>query len=156
MSASALPPCGLYRTTQPLEGLPPGRLVYFHNHGNPGPGIYLPEGWAHNRANFSGKGVPIPATWWAGTLEPLAPEGFYRVREVFHCCDKHCVEFQADQLVQLGYNGEAEPIVFVPELRPEGFVLPTTGVRIDAGRVHNLAPLKIAVPAATESASSTH
>jgi hypothetical protein len=35
-----LPPCGIYRTSQPLgDHVPAGQLVFFHNHGDPGPGI---------------------------------------------------------------------------------------------------------------------
>ena len=34
---SSLPPCGLYRTRRALgTSIPEGRLVYFHNHGDPG------------------------------------------------------------------------------------------------------------------------
>ena len=35
-------------------------MVYFHNHGNPGPGVYLPESWEHNRAKFSPQGITLP------------------------------------------------------------------------------------------------
>jgi hypothetical protein len=146
MSATSLPPCGIYRTTQPLNDIPAGKLVYFHNHGNPGAGIYLPQSWTQNRCTFSQNGTPIPGAWWAATLDPLAYEGFYRVREVFHCCEKKCVEFQTDQLVQLGYNGDAEPILFVPELRTQGFHIPESGMRIDRSRISKLQPLKVAVP----------
>ena len=55
-----LPPCGLYRTTGPVGSIPEGRLIYFHNHGEPGPGLYLPASWtnqtqmlqAHNRTRL--------------------------------------------------------------------------------------------------------
>jgi hypothetical protein len=150
MSASALPPCGLYRTTQALEGIPAGKLVYFHNHGEPGPGVYVPSGWTDNRARFHANGTPIPGDWWAATLDALASEGFYRVREPFFCCEKKCVEFQTDQLVQLGYNGDAEPILFAPEVRDEGFFIPQSGMRIDRSRIARLAPLKVAVAAAAQ------
>lgn len=37
-------PCGLYRTTRPIpDAVPAGVLVYYHNHGDPGPGVYLPD-----------------------------------------------------------------------------------------------------------------
>jgi hypothetical protein len=145
MSATALPPCGIYRTTQQLGEIPAGKLVYFHNHGEPSAGIYLPSRWAQNRASFDTRGTPIPGPWWAATLDPLAYEGFYRVREAFHCCDKRCVEFAPEQLVQLGYNAEAEPIVFVPELRNEQFAIPERGMLIDRSRIGKLAPLKVPV-----------
>ncbi|MGB8328946.1 MAG: hypothetical protein WCE62_02375 [Polyangiales bacterium] len=54
-----LPPCGLYRTTGTLGSIGAGRLVCFHNHGNPGPGIYLPQRWRYNRAQFEAKGMTV-------------------------------------------------------------------------------------------------
>jgi hypothetical protein len=57
---SELPPCGLYRTVKPVAGIDAGRLVYFHNHGNPGPGLYPPDGWNANRARFSENGATVP------------------------------------------------------------------------------------------------
>lgn len=141
-----LPPCGLYRTTQPLgDRVPVGRLVYFHNHGDPGPGVYLPTGWRQNRALFDAEGVLLPGRWWAATLDPLAAEGFYRVRETFHCCERRCRAFEVDLLVQLGYTAEAEPLVFVPELVDGVFVIPERGTHIDRARVAKLHPLKVPV-----------
>src|SRR4051794_5787570 len=103
-----LPDCGVYRTRVPLGEIPAGRLVYFHNHGEPGAGIYLPSGWALNRAQWHKNGTPIPDAAWSLTLEPLAAEGFYRVREPFTCCEKRCRTYEAELLVQLGYNGEGQ------------------------------------------------
>ncbi|MBI5517697.1 MAG: hypothetical protein HY909_28255 [Deltaproteobacteria bacterium] len=140
---AVLPPCGLYRTTTRLGQLPAGRLVYFHNHGEPAPGVYVPESWTQNRVNFSREGIPIPGAWWASTLDPVAPEGFYRVREEFHCCEKRCRTFVVDQLVQLAYTAEAEPLVFLPEIIDNQFVLPEEGNKIDRARVRCLAPLKL-------------
>ncbi len=145
MTSTGLPPCGIYRTTQKLEEIPAGKLVYFHNHGEPGAGLYVPESWTQNRANYSQRGVPIPGAWFAATLDPLAAEGFYRVREKFHCCDKLCMEFQPEQLVQLGYNGEADPILFVPEITVHGFRVPENGTRIDRSRIARLALLKVSL-----------
>lgn len=140
-----LPPCGLYRTTTRLAEVPAGRLVYFHNHGDPGPGIYLPTGWRQNRALFDEKGVMIPGGWWAATLDPLPAEGFYRVTRAFHCCEKRCTSFEVDQLLQLGYTGEATPLVFVPEVIDAVLSIPEQGTVIDRARLANLAPLKTPV-----------
>jgi hypothetical protein len=147
---SELPPCGLYRTRRALGEVEAGRLVYFHNHGEPGPGIYLPRGWKVNHAQWHSRGVPLPDDGWARHLEPLAPEGLYRVREELTCCAKGCRTFEPDLLVQLGYNGAAEPILFVPEWTEAGLALPEQGTRIDADRVSRLAPLKVASPPAPE------
>src|SRR5581483_6747799 len=141
---SDLPPCGIYRTTLALaDHVPAGRLVYFHDHGDPGPGVYLPSGWTANRAHWHEHGHQIPSPAWAMSLEPLPPEGFYRVVEPFTCCAKRCREFQTDFLVQLGYDAAGEPLVFVPEWTAHGVALPDTGVRIDADRLARLAPLRL-------------
>ncbi|MBI3183279.1 MAG: hypothetical protein HYZ28_14165 [Myxococcales bacterium] len=144
MARVDLPRCGLYRTTRPLgETIPPGRLVYFHNHGDPGPGVYLPSGWRANRATWQARGTPIPSEEWASSLEPLSPEGFYRVREGFACCERRCRTFGPDELVQLGYDGGARPILFVPEWTGEGLSLPERGTAIDPASVGKLAALKL-------------
>jgi hypothetical protein len=141
-----LPPCGLYRTTQALgNDVPSGRLVYFHNHGDPGAGVYVPSGWRQNRAQWSERGNLLPGDWWAATLDPLAPEGYYRVREAFYCCNKQCQMFEVDQLVQLGYSAEADPLLFVPEIIDGVFIVPDTGARIDRSRVAKLQALKTPV-----------
>lgn len=140
--ASVLPPCGVYRTTMRLGEVPAGRFVFFHNHGDPSPGIYLPASWRQNRAVFHERGVPIPGDWWAATLDPIAPEGFYRVRESFACCEKRCAVYEVDQLVQLGYDGEANPLLFVPEVIDLVLIIPDQGTRIDRARVAKLSALK--------------
>lgn len=138
------PPCGLYRTTQPLDGLPAGRLVMFHNHGNPGAGVYLPSAWVLNRAQWQAQGITIPTTGWSESLEPLAAEGLYVVRETFHCCDRRCAEFPKGQLVQLGYDGEANAILFLPEWSARGLGFPERGSRLDRDRVSKLEKLSVA------------
>ncbi len=141
---SALPPCGIYRTTTPLEGhVPAGRLVFFHNHGDPGPGVYLPSGWTLNRARWHDSGHTIPSPEWASTLVALPAEGLYRVRESFVCCAKRCRTYEPDLLVQLGYNGDAEPLLFLPEWTESGLAIPEMGVPIDVERLGCLAALHV-------------
>jgi hypothetical protein len=155
---SALPPCGVYRTRVPIsDAVPAGRLVYFHNHGDPGPGVYLPRGWVENRAQWHAQGITLPDAAAAETLEPLRPEGFYRVREAFFCCDKRCRQFEAELLVQLGYDGQGGAIVFVPEWTAEGLRLPKTGQAVDAARTALLDPLKVAeAPAVAQARGLMH
>jgi hypothetical protein len=141
----AQPPCGLYRTKRPVGGVPAGRLVYFHNHGDPGAGIYLPAGWRGNRARFQPQGSTVSLEEAEESLVPLAPEGFYRVAEAFHCCDRKCRLFEADTLVQLGYDGEANALLFTPELVRGALALPEMGTRIDETRLGRLRPLKVHV-----------
>jgi hypothetical protein len=140
-----LPPCGLYRTTVALDThVHAGRLVYFHDHGDPGPGVYLPARWTANRVEWHDAGHTVPSAEWARSLAPLPPEGFYRVRETFTCCAQRCRAFEPDLLVQLGYDAEAQPILFVPEWTARGLALPDTGTRLDGARLAHLAPLKVA------------
>lgn len=139
-----LPPCGLYRTTKPLNDVPAGRLVYFHNHGDPGAGIYLPETWSLNRAKWQERGNTIPDDAWAASLEPLPAEGLYRVADDFHCCDKQCVRFPKGQLVQIGYDGEANAIIFVPEWSSKGLGFPERGTRLEPSRFKKLELLSVA------------
>lgn len=143
MSEVAMPPCGLYRTREAVGEVPAGRLVYFHNHGEPGPGIYLPVSWKANRATFSPRGVLLPDPSAVSALEPLEAEGFYRVDEPFHCCDQRCRLFEQDTLVQLGYDGAGNPILFVPELVEGMLAVPERGTRIDLGRIARLRRLKV-------------
>lgn len=143
MSTETLPPCGLYRTTEPIGGVEANRLVYFHNHGDPGPGIYPPEDWKLNRAVWSTRGFTLPDDETAATLEPLPAEGFYVVREPFTCCEKNCRTYEEGLFVQLGYNGFAEPILFVPEWNPSGFAIPEMGQPLDDDRLSKIELLKV-------------
>lgn len=143
----------MYRTRDAIGSVPAGRLVYFHNHGNPGAGIYLPERWEGNRARFSAKGHTLPNEASAAALEPLATEGFYCVTEAFHCCDKKCRLFEASLLVQLGYDGNAQPILFVPELEGAKMALPERGVRIEASCIEKMVPLLVAAKPGTADAN---
>lgn len=145
MSDSALPPCGLYVTRAAIGSVPEGRLVYFHNHGDPGPGVYLPSKWRGNRASFEARGHLLPTPEDVSRLQPLLREGFYRVTEAFHCCDKECRRFEAETLVQLGYDGTGRSIVFVPEWVDGQIALPERGTRVEQDRLSALAPLKIAM-----------
>ena len=140
-----LPPCGLYRTTGPLASVPEGRLVYFHNHGDPGPGVYLPKEWRYNRAQFHGKGQTIDDPGLVRHLQPLPPEGFYRVTDSFHCCEKQCRLFEQDALLQLGYNADADPILFVPELVDSMFAIPAKGWKTTLETLGNVRQLQVPV-----------
>ena len=139
-----LPPCGLYRTVKAIGNVPAGRLVYFHNHGDPGPGVYFPESWTGNRARFSQNGTVLPNGFDAKALKPLPAEGFYRVKAEFYCCEKNCVKFEPDAFVQLGYNGEGKALVFFPELAGAAIDIPQRGTFVDDGALGNLQLLKVA------------
>ena len=140
-----LPACGIYRTSEEIEGVPAEQLVYFHNHGNPGPGIYLPEKWHNNQAQFSSKGRTLTDPVLAHTLEPIMEQALYRVGREFYCCSKNCVHFKVNQLVQLGYDGKANPILFFPFWKDTELCFPQKGTRIDAENFQFLEALEIRV-----------
>ena len=140
---SALPPCGLYRTVMPIGEVAAGRLVYFHNHGEPGPGVYFPESWTANRARFAPTGTTLPMIFDPKSLFALPAEGFYRVAAAFHCCPKQCVRFERDAFLQLGYNGAGKPLLFVPELASGTISMPERGTPIDDAMLANLVALQV-------------
>jgi hypothetical protein len=142
VSTSDLPPCGLYRTVKPVAGIEAGRLVYFHNHGNPGPGLYGPERWMHNRAIWSERGTTVAASFDPSSLRALPAEGFYRVKKPFYCCTKQCVQFEPDQLVQLGYNGVGKGLLFIPTLAGGAITVPERGTVIDDEAFESIVQLK--------------
>ena len=131
----------MYRTVQPIAGIEPGRLVYFHNHGNPGPGLYFPERWMHNRAIWSERGTTVPPDWNPRAIRALPAEGFYRVKRSFHCCEKQCVKFEPEQLVQLGYNGAGKGLIFIPTLKSGAITVPDRGTMIDDAAFDSLVAL---------------
>ncbi len=153
---SELPACGIYRTLAPIGGVPEGRLVYFHNHGEPGPGIYLPASWKNNRAQWQSQGNLLGDPSNANKLEALEPEGFYRIQESFFCCAKQCRRFEPNLLVQLGYNAAAEPILFTPTLSAHGMGLPETGSRIDRDRLSKLDQLRVVVSKTDVPTNASH
>jgi hypothetical protein len=139
-----LPPCGLYRTRAAIGAIPAGRLVFFHNHGDPGPGLYLPSGWKRNRVELQPRGQTLEDPELLRHLEPLPPEGFYRVTEPFYCCENKCRQFETDTLLELGYNGDGKAIVFTPELVDGMLAIPTNGTAVDASVLPLLKQLKVA------------
>ena len=144
MASSNLPPCGIYKTTDPIGSISPDSFVYFHNHGDPGPGIYTPEKWIQNRAIFRSKGVPLSNELQAKGLIPLPLEGFYRVRQALKPSSNSQTVFQPGQLVQIGYNSRAETILFVPQWGANGLEIPARGVIIEPENMRLLEYLSVA------------
>lgn len=138
-----LPPCGIYKTTTNIAKIPADRFVYFHNHGDPGAGIYMPERWLNNRAEFSKQGTPLSNDEESATLIPLPPEGLYRVRQTFKCTANSNIAFSPGQLVQLGYNRRADSILFVPIWNETGLVMPERGVLMEPENIRYLEQLLV-------------
>jgi len=136
--------CGLYRTTEPIDDkVSADTLVYFHNHGDPGAGVYPVESWRNNKAVFVKRGILIPADGYEYSLIPLKIEAFYRVVEPFYCCEQRCRLFEKNTLVQLGYKGKGQAILFVPEWSLVGLALPKKGTHIEDEKLDLLEILKV-------------
>lgn len=140
-----LPPCGLYRTRASIGTIPADRLVFFHNHGDPGPGLYLPSGWKHNRVELQPRGQTLGDPELLKHLEPLPPEGLYRVLEPFYCCPKRCRQYETEALVELGYNTHGQAILFLPELVDGMLAIPESGTAIDHASLRHLKQLKVPI-----------
>jgi hypothetical protein len=115
-----LPDPGLYRTTEPYPGqesaFPAGVLVYIGQPSNGGVKFVVRPGQNRNNRWFWGEPTtPLRSPTWARTLKPLRSEGFYTLPQD--------LEFEGggrwlkNALVQLGYNGEGQGIIFVGEQR---------------------------------------
>jgi len=113
-----MPDPGLYRTTQPYPGheetIPASVLVYVGGKSNGSlPFVVRPGSNRNNRWFWGEPTIPLRAISWAESLTKLPPEGFYTLPEE--------VEFESGgkwlkhAIVQLGYNGEGQGIIFVAE-----------------------------------------
>lgn len=113
-----LPDPGLYRTTEPMPGneaaFPAGVLVYIGQPRNGGVKFVVRPGQnRHNRWFWGEPTTPLRSPTWARTLKQLPSEGFYTLPE--------SLEFEGggkwlkNAIVQLGYNGNGEGIIFVGE-----------------------------------------
>jgi hypothetical protein len=126
------PPCGLYRTTEPLQGkeqwVRGGMLVYFHNHSQQGPPLLLlPADNQHNRWVFHEKGYLIRDTGYVETLEPLKEEGLYVLGEPIYLSREEFIPERT--LVQLGYNRSADPILFLGQFDDNTIYFPDSGLK---------------------------
>src|SRR4029077_21099472 len=142
--SGVLPPCGLYRTVSAIGDVSAGRLVYFHNHGDPGPGLYFPERWTANRAHFSPKGTTLPIVFDPSALVALPAEGFYRVAAAFFCCEKRSVRVEPDAFVRLGYHRAGRARLFVPDLAEGAIAVPDRGTPINDAALAHLVALRVA------------
>jgi hypothetical protein len=61
----------------------------------------------------------------------------------FFCCEKQCVKYEPEMLVQLGYNGQGAALVFAPELGVNGVNIPDRGTLVDDAALTNLVRLRI-------------
>ena len=143
--------CGLYKTTKDIklgdQTMKAPALVYFHNHPDKGEQILqTPHSNTHNRWGFHEKGFAISDKEFVVGLERLKSEGLYRVNKHFHPNDEQWVPIEA--LVQLGYNGAGEPIIFFPTAvkGENGIVFPDKGMKIPKSIYDTLEPLDLRGP----------
>ena len=146
-----LPPCGLYKTTLPHPEKPEqvgsGRLVYFHNHSNQGVGmVLLPKANDQNKWAFHERGFSVSDAAWCHTLQPVAPEGLYIATAPLEASDDRVIA--EGQLVQLGYNANAEGILFFPRKAESAnaLLIPDKGLKVSNALVNKLAPVRLVGP----------
>ena len=133
-----LPDNGLYRTTQPLPGhedtFPAGVLVYIGESTNGGGKFVVRPGSNRRNRWFWGEPItPLRSPTWARTLKQLPSEGFYTLPQT--------LEFDGggkwlkNAIVELGYNGEGQGIIFVGQWREDGsdnvLYFSQQGMRVD-------------------------
>jgi hypothetical protein len=147
---SELPPCGLYRAGIALSGhetqVPAGLLIYFHNHSEQGPPlVLLPQSNSNNRWTFTDKGYLVEDPAFVAALVARRPQGFYVVGRHIHIGREEIIPERT--LVQLGYNRDADPIVFVGRFEGNSIVFPERGYRFTDDRLfEHLEPAGFAVP----------
>ena len=127
-----LPPCGLFRTTEPLpskeQWVRAGMLVYFHNHSQQGPPLLLlPAENKENRWVFHEKGYLIREPGYVETLEQLKGEGLYVLSEPIYLSREEFIP--EDTLIQLGYNRSADPILFLGQFEDNTVFFPDSGLK---------------------------
>ena len=155
---SLLPDCGLFCTTKPLPeheaDIPAGVLIYFHNHSDSGlPVVVPPDHNVHNRWHFHGAGIPFRGLSWADSLGKLPAEGFYLLRRALTF---EGGEWSKSALVQLGYNRNADPILFIAQARAQlqenDLFFSDSGVPLPREQLSILEPVQVFVEQASEGA----
>ena len=91
--------------------------------------MLLPKKNANNIWEFHENGFLITKPAWVRSLRPLKPEGFYLITERFETDTQRIV--LKGQIVQLGYNGDATPLIFFPrrDRDQNALVFPTSGMK---------------------------
>lgn len=121
MANAKLPECGLYRAAKALPGhedrVPAGTLVYFHNHPDSLPSVLPPDHNVHNRWHFHGPAIEFRGFSWAESLQKVPEEGFYTLKKDVALDPTATNMWRKGTLVQLGYTRQADPILFIAQVR---------------------------------------
>jgi hypothetical protein len=116
-----LPDPGLYRTTKPYpaheDEIPAGVLVYVGKQSDGVTFVVRPGANRKNRWFWGDPTIPLRSTVWAQTLKSVPAEGFYTLPEDLDLGGGGM--WRKNAIVQLGYNREAQGILFVGELRED-------------------------------------
>ncbi len=137
----SVPDCGLYRTGTSLPGqeehVGEGRLVYFHNHSEQGPPLVLtPHANTHNRWQFHDRGWLIEDDTFLSSLVALKPEGFYMNSEHLHITREEIIP--PHTLLQLGYNRQADSILFAARFSENTITFPSEGYSFTSPDIQKL------------------
>jgi hypothetical protein len=112
-----LPDPGLYRTTKAYPGqeatIPAGVLVYIGEKENGSRFVVRPGSNRRNRWFWGEPTITIRALSWSDSLKALPSEGFYTLPEDLDLGGGG--RWLRNAIVQLGYNGNGEGILFVGE-----------------------------------------
>jgi hypothetical protein len=93
---------------------PAGVLVYVGERANDGTRFVVRPGQNRNNRWYWGEPTtPLRSPTWARTLKKLPSEGFYNLPETLDL--EGGARWVENAIVQLGYNGEGKPILFVAE-----------------------------------------
>ncbi|MEZ4458136.1 MAG: hypothetical protein R3E66_00120 [bacterium] len=146
---SNLPPCGIYKTRQALDGkeewVRENILVYFHNHSQQGPPlILLPAANAHNRWTFHDKGYLVKDEDFPSTMIQLMPEGYYILNEAIFL--SHDEVIPENTLVQMGYNRMGDPILFLSQFDNNVISFPNSGLKCTLEIFDLLRPVDFRTP----------
>ncbi len=113
-----LPEPGLYRTTQAMPDheadFPAGVLVFVGEKANGGERFVVRPGQNRNNRWYWGEPTtPLRSPTWGRTLKRLRTEGFYTLPETIELDGGG--RWVDNAIVQLGYNGSGQGILFVAE-----------------------------------------
>ena len=98
----------------------------FHNHSKQGaPLVLLPESVTDNKWTFHTHGFLVDHQEFIDRMIALPAEGFYVLKEHIHITEEEIIPDRT--LVQLGYNGKGEGILFPGRFEENTIAFPAKG-----------------------------
>ncbi|MBI5608042.1 MAG: hypothetical protein HY902_04120 [Deltaproteobacteria bacterium] len=145
-------PCGLYRTGRALTGaeddVPADTLVHLHDHRpEEWPTVHLPVDQQGIHWQFDDTGCQALDPAFLLDLLPLAPEGWYVLRQPLATGGEADATLPARSLVLLGYNRQAHCILFPAQFGLREVRFAERGFRFeDLAVLEALEPVNFDVP----------